>query len=282
MSSGLWLALSAFFLWGFFPLYWKLLKALPAEVILSYRIIFSTFFLGLVIAYRSGWKKLFHRPKDRAEWTTLVSATCLIGLNWWLYIWAVNTGHVLETSLGYFLNPLVSILLGRVLLGEKMNRGQVASVWIVVVAVANLIVNHGKVPWIAAGLAVSFGLYGLFKKRMKGVTSLTSLYWETILLAMPSLAFLSSLPAHPEFRDVNLMLLLAGGGIVTALPLYLFGEAASRLKLSTLGVCQYVAPTLQFMLAVFVFHEPVSTPSLVSFLLVWTAIALFVKSSYRR
>lgn len=282
MNPGLSLALGAFLLWGFFPLYWKLLKVLPADMILSYRILWSTFFLSIVIAGRSGVKQLFYRPRNAIEWRNITTSTLLIGGNWWLYIWAVNSGYVLETSLGYFLNPLVSILLGRLLLGEKMNRGQLLAVGIVVLAVANLVFHHGRVPWIAVGLAVSFGLYGLFKKKMRGVSSLTGLFWETGLLAIPCLVVLWRAPVHPEFSSSSLMLLLAGGGIVTALPLYLFGEAASRLKLSTLGICQYLAPSLQFLLAVFVFHEPVTSATLFSFALVWLAIGVFVKSSYRR
>lgn len=265
-------AAAAFLLWGFLPLYWKLLKTFSASYVLANRIVWSALFLAILVAMRGKAKTALGQLGKRGTWIWIVPSTLVIGFNWFLYIWAVNSGFVLETSLGYFLNPLVNVILGVIFLGERLRKPQLIAVILVVLAVLNLLWHHGGMPWIALGLASSFGFYGLFKKKISGA-ALVALTTETWLLFLPSffLVVNQDIPSMPS------LLLLAGGGVLTALPLYLFGMAAQHLKLSTIGLLQYIAPTCQFLLAVFVFNESFSTPYFYSFLLIWFALAIYTR-----
>lgn len=273
-------ALAAFVLWGVLPLYWKLLKHFPADFILSHRIVWSAIFLAAWVFLRGDWRQVTRQFISRETLVRLIPSTLLIGSNWYLYIWAVNSGFVLETSFGYFLNPLINVILGTLFLGERLSRWQKAAVALVVLAIANLLISHGRLPWIALALALSFGLYGLMKKMTKS-DSLTSLTNETWLLIVPAFVALLVSPVSPAAIPAGSWALLVGGGILTALPLYFFGRAAKHLSLSTIGIFQYIAPSMQFFLAVFVFREPFLLPTLVSFVLIWTALAIYTWDSFR-
>ena len=272
---------SAYLMWGLFPLYWPLLKPLGALEILAHRVVWS---LGVVVSLlaftgKLGWLRTATRSK--LGWLTL--AAVLVSFNWLLYIWAVNAGHVVETSLGYFINPLISVLLGVFVLGEKLRRGQWLALGGAFIAVLVLSYDYGRPPWIALGLAPSFALYGLVKKRA-GVGAVESLSFETGVLVLPALLYLVSLElsgtgafGHLPFSGEAL---LVGAGVLTALPLVCCGAAANRVPLSTLGVLQYFAPTLQFLCGVLVFHEQMSELRWVGFGLIWLSLIGFAVEGF--
>lgn len=275
--NGIALGAAAYLMWGLFPLYWPLLKPIGAFEILAHRVVWS---LVVVVALLVPMRRLtwFRAvPRQKLAWLTLASA--LIAFNWLLYIWAVNAGHVVETSLGYFINPLVSVLLGVLVLGEKLRRAQ----WLVLggalVGVLVLAFDAGRPPWIALGLAPSFGLYGLVKKRT-GVGSVESLSFETAVLVPFALAWLAWLEfsgtgafGHGALRQEAL---LVGAGVMTAIPLICFGAAANRIPLSTLGLLQYFAPSLQFLCGVVIFHEEMTAGRWIGFAFIWSSLAVFV------
>ena len=263
-------------MWGLFPLYWPLLKPIGALEILAHRVVWSLAVLVLLLVFtgKLGWLRTTTRAK--LGWLTL--AAVLVSFNWLLYIWAVNAGHVVETSLGYFINPLISVLLGVTFLGERLRKGQWLALGGALVAVLVLSVDYGRPPWIALGLAPSFALYGLVKKRA-GVGAVESLSFETGVLVTPALIYLVVLEVQGagSFGHVPLSreLLLVGAGVMTAFPLVAFGAAANRVPLSTLGVLQYFAPTLQFLCGVFFFHEHMSSLRWTGFGLIWLSLAGF-------
>ena len=273
---GVLLGVGAYLMWGLFPLYWPLLKPAGALEILAHRVVWS---LGVVLALllatgKLGWVRT--APRRKLAWLTL--AAVLVSFNWLLYIWAVNAGHVVETSLGYFINPLISVLLGVAFLKERLRPGQWLALGGAFTAVLVLSYDYGHPPWIALGLAPSFGLYGLVKKHA-GVGAIESLSFETAVLVLPALAYLISLElsgtgsfGHVSFGKEAL---LVGAGVMTALPLVAFGGAANRVPLSTLGVLQYFAPTLQFLCGVLFFREQMSSLRWVSFSLIWVSLAFF-------
>lgn len=263
-------------MWGLFPLYWPLLKPIGALEILAHRVVWSLFVVLLLLLAnrRLGW--LRGTTRGKLGWLTL--AAVLVSFNWLLYIWAVNAGHVVETSLGYFINPLISVLLGVTFLRERLRPGQWLALGGALVAVLVLSVDYGRPPWIALGLAPSFALYGLVKKRA-AVGAVESLSFETGVLVLPALLYLLTLEVRGEgsFGHVPLgrELLLVGAGVMTALPLVCFGAAANRVPLSTLGVLQYFAPTLQFLCGVLVFQEQMSSLRWAGFGLIWVSLAGF-------
>jgi chloramphenicol-sensitive protein RarD len=277
-AAGTLFALAAFLIWGSLPLYWKLLKDYPAEFVLSHRIVWSAVFLAVFILFRGSWKTVIGQLSQRETWIWLVPSTLLIGANWYIYIWAVNNNFVIETSLGYFLAPLATVMLGGIFLGERLRRWQKFAVGLVAIAVIYLLWNHGKFPWIAFGLAATFSLYGLAKKKMKS-DSLASLTHETWLLFLPAALVIvtSSVWTHPIPRQH--VFLLIGAGIVTSVPLYLFGRAARLLSLSTLGLFQYLTPTFLFAIAVFILREPLPLAKLISFVIIWIALAIYTWDS---
>ena len=274
--QGVLLGASAYLMWGLFPLYWPLLKPLGALEILSHRIVWSlgVMLLLLAVTGRLGWLRTAQRSK--LLWLTLASG--LIAVNWLLYIWAVNAGHVVETSLGYFINPLLSVLLGVLVLDERLRRLQWFSLGLALVAVLVLSLEYGRPPWIALGLAPSFALYGLVKKKA-GVGALESLSFETGILFLPALGWLLYLEQQGTGAFGHIAAgkeaLLVGAGVMTAVPLVAFGAAANRVPLSTLGVLQYFAPSLQFLCGVLVFHEEMSPGRWAGFGLIWVALAAF-------
>ncbi|MCR4295126.1 MAG: EamA family transporter RarD [Elusimicrobia bacterium] len=272
-TRGLLYALGAFGLWGVSPVYWRLLSHVPAHEILLHRVAWSALFLAFVT--RGRWAELraaARRPRTAA---TLLATTVLIGANWYLYIRAIEDRRVLDSSLGYYINPLVSVALGVVVLGERMRRLQAAAAVLALAGVLWLVKAHGHLPWLSLALAGTFASYGLLRKTAP-VDALVGLTLETFALAVPSLAALLWLAAGGHAPpDARTWLLLAGGAAVTAVPLLWFVEAARRLDLKTMGFLQFSSPTLQFLIAVFAFGEPLPLERLLSFALIWAAVALY-------
>jgi chloramphenicol-sensitive protein RarD len=274
------LGIAAYTLWGLFPLYWPLLRPAGAVEILTHRVVWSAAFMALLMARLRSLDWL--RALGRERLGLLALAALLISLNWGIYIWGVTHEHVVETSLGYFINPLVSVLLGVVFLGERLRRGQWIGVGVAAIAVAVLTVDLGRVPWLALGLASSFGLYGFVKKRA-AVGALAGLTVETGLLFVPAVAYLVylELTGRAAFTHVSTGedLLLLAGGVITAVPLLCFAAAANRISLTLLGLLQYIAPGLQFLCGVLVFHEPMPASRWLGFSLVWIGLAVFTVES---
>jgi chloramphenicol-sensitive protein RarD len=279
---GVLFGVAAYAMWGLFPLYWPLLRPAGAVEILAHRVVWS---LVLTVLLMSGLRALpALRRLDRRRLGLLTLAAGLVSVNWGTYIWAVNHGHVVETSLGYFITPLVSVMLGVVFLGERLRRGQWIAVAIAGVAVAVLAADYGRLPWIALTLASSFGLYG-FVKKLARVPALPSLTVETGLLFAPAMAYLALLHARggAAFAQGAVVtdLLLVAAGVITAIPLLCFAAAANRIPLSTLGLLQYLAPVLQFLCGVLVFREAMPGSRWLGFSLVWVGLAWFSAESVR-
>ena len=278
--SGLWIAVASFLLWGLMPLYWHLLKAVPSLQIVLHRVVWSAILVVGWLCWSQGRQWLRRALATPRVWWMLALSGTLIGFNWGLYIWAVNAGHVVESSLGYFINPLLSVLLGVVFLHERLTRAQWASVAIATIGVLWLTFRFGQLPWIALALAGSFALYGLIRK-LAAVDSIPGLAIESAYLFLPALALLgwSEVQAPGFFaRDGYgwwLDALLVFGGVMTALPLIGFSFAVRRVPLSTVGLLQYIAPTMQFLLGVLVFHEPFDRARAIGFACIWVALAIF-------
>lgn len=278
MASGV----VAYGLWGLLPLYWPLLEPAGALEILAHRIVWSLLLVGALLALAR--RTAFLRGLSRRELRLLALASVLVAVNWATYIYGVNSGRVVETSLGYFVNPLVTVALGVALLGERLRPAQVRAMGIGMLAVVVLTADYGRPPWIALTLAGSWALYGLVKKRAD-VDAIESLSVETAVLAAPALAYLLWLGARGggtfTSEGPGHVALLVGAGVATAVPLLFFGAAAVRIPLVTLGLLQYLAPTLQFLIGVAVYREPLPPVRLAGFALVWVALALFAADAVR-
>ena len=264
-------------MWGLFPIYWKQLETIPAPQLIGHRIAWS-FLLVLVLVLASSQGRRLLAALDARTLRTYAAAAVLICTNWYVYVWAVIHGHVVEASLGYFINPLLSVLLGLVLFRERLRIVQWVPIVLAAVGVGYLTLHFGSVPWIALVLAATFGLYGAVKKAAP-LGSLLGLTLETGFLFVPAVLFLSLSEAQGTgafmHSSAPLNLMMIGGGIITAVPLLLFAGAASRVPLGTLGLLQYVTPTMQFLLGVFAYREPFTHVSLIGFGLVWLGLALF-------
>jgi len=275
--KGILFALGAYLLWGLFPIYWKQLAGIPASQLIGHRIVWSFVLLLVFILARRQLRALLGLL-DLKTLGIYAAAAVLISINWYLYVWAVVHGFVVEASLGYFINPLFSVVLGLAVFRERLRAFQWLPIGLAALGVLYLTVNFGSLPWIALALAVTFGLYGVIKK-LAPLGSLFGLALETGLLLAPALAFLgfSELQGTGAFlhRSASLNWLMIGGGLVTAVPLLLFAGAASRVPLGTLGILQYLTPTMQFLLGVLVYHESFTHVSLIGFSLVWSGLALF-------
>ena len=276
--AGLGFGLAAYTMWGVFPIYFRALAYVSPWVILSHRILWSVVFLSVIVSIRREWPLLLPVVRQRRNFLLLAAGGVLIAVNWLVFIHAVVTGQVLESSLGYFINPLFSVALGLVFLHERLRPWQWVAVGIAGLAVANLTFRGNRIPWIALSLAASFGLYGLVRKKVD-INTLHGLLVETMVLLPVALVGLLALPPSPP-RPGTLGL-LSFLGVLTAAPLLLFGAAVRRLPLSTLGFLQYVGPTLQFLVAIFLFREPLDPAQLLSFGLCWAAIAVYVADSVR-
>ncbi|RFU41796.1 EamA family transporter RarD [Actinomadura logoneensis] len=266
---------AAYVLWGLFPLYWPLLKPANAVEIVSHRIMWSLVALLVILAVGRNWSWI--RRLDRRRLGLLALASALISVNWCVYIYAVNTGKTIEGSLGYFINPLISILFGVLIFRERLRRWQWVAVGLGAAAVAVLTVDYGRLPYIALTLACSFGIYGLLKK-FADMPSAEGLAVETAVMFVPALAVSVVLQAQGTasfgHHGVGNMALLAASGVVTAVPLLLFNASAVRVPMSTLGLLQYLAPILQFVIGLLVQHEEMPASRWVGFLLVWAALVV--------
>ena len=279
-KAGAFYAVLAYTAWGLLPIYWKFFGQIPAVEVLSHRIIWSMVFLTglLFLQQRSSEFNQCHSPRRLG---ILLATASLLTFNWGLYIYGVNADRVVETSLGYFINPLVNVMLGFLFLKEQLNHGQKLAVLLAGLGVANFVWHFGEVPWIALGLAFSFAFYGLLRKVV-AVTPMVGLAVETLLLAPVALIFVGYWAVTGVGHlgvDWSTNLLFIGSGVMTSLPLLWFNNAAKRLRLSTLGFFQYMAPSLQLMLGVFLYHEPFTHTHAVTFGLIWLALLIYSTTS---
>ncbi|MDP2307664.1 MAG: EamA family transporter RarD [Pseudomonadota bacterium] len=277
-------AASAYLAWGLFPLYFRAVRHVPATEILAHRVAWSVVFLACVLTFRRGWGSL-HPARLRGNWGVFAATASLLSLNWLLYIWAINNGQVLQASLGYFITPLVNVVLGVLVLGESLSRAQRAAVALAALAVAYQVVGAGTVPWISLALAVTFGLYGLLRKRLL-VDAVPALLLETLLMLPFAAAWMgwTAWSGGVAFAqgDPRADLFLVGTGVVTTIPLLCFAQGARRLRLTTIGLLQFIAPTCQFFLAVLVFGEAFTSTHAVMFTLIWVAVGVYVVDTVRR
>jgi chloramphenicol-sensitive protein RarD len=276
--SGLAWGLAAYGSWGLFPIYFKAVAAVPALEVLAHRVVWSVVVLAIVLTVQRRWREVAAVIADPRTLAVLGVTSLLIGGNWYLFIWAVTTGHMLQASLGYFINPLVNVFLGVVFLGERMSRTGVAAVATAGLGVGWLTARGGAVPWVALVLAFSFAFYALIRKTAR-VKPVPGLAVETALLAPVAVIFLAATASSGGLYfgtgSWRLDLLLAAAGLITALPLVWFNMAAQSLPLSTLGFLQYLSPTGQFLLAVLVYGEPLTRDRLVAFACIWAALGIF-------
>ena len=276
--------LAAYSLWGLFPLYFPLLEPAGGLEIVAHRVLWSLLFVGILLTVVRRWSHVRALVTDWRRLLVLAGAAVLIAANWLVFVYGVNSGHVVETSLGYFINPLVSVVLGVVVFAERLRRLQWAAVAIAAVAVVVLTVDYGRPPWIALALALSFGLYGLLKKVVRAEAA-PALFVETAIVAVPAAAVLAVLHDGGEATFGNVgtghALLLVASGVATAIPLLLFAAAASRIPLSTVGLLQYLTPLMQLAIGVFVYDEPMPPARLAGFVVVWLALAVFTVDGLR-
>lgn len=283
--GGLPYALAAYTIWGFVPLFFKLLESVPAVEVLAQRIIWSLPLCFLIMVFRRQITGYLAALRDPRVLRMLLASALLIAVNWLVYIFAIFTGHVLAASLGYYLNPLINVMLGMLFLGERLGRLQLVAVVIAGIGVAILLAGALDTLWISLMLALTFGFYGLIRKIVP-VGSLPGLAIETTLLMPLALAaagwYLWVGDGRGFGADSSISLLLMAGGIVTAVPLLLFATAARRMSYAALGFAQYLAPTLQFLLGLFAFHEPLKPVQLACFVLIWISIAVFSFDMWRK
>jgi chloramphenicol-sensitive protein RarD len=276
MNRGLLYAFVAYGMWGLLPIYWKLLHSVSPAAVLSHRMVWSLVVVAAILTARREWAWI--RRIDRRAVLTFVAVALLLIVNWYTYLWAISAGFIVESSLGYFINPLVNVLLGGIFLGERLRPVQKVAIAIACGGVLYLTLSVGALPWIALTLAFSFGFYGLLKKTA-GLNALEGMGLEMSILSVPALAYLlfSDDPASPSLLTGTpyVSLMLIGTGLVTAIPLLAFASAARRLTLTTLGLMQYMAPTLQFLIGVYIYGEAFTPARAVGFVLIWIALALY-------
>ncbi len=282
--SGVLFALAAFGLWGINPVYFKAVDHIPEVEVLAHRVVWTVALLAALVTVTGGWATIGRALRDRRTLVLLGLSTALISVNWFIYIWAVVAERVLETSLGYFINPLISVLLGVLVLGERLSPLQGVAVALAALGVVNLSLDAAGLPWVALSLAVTFGFYGLIRKTVS-IGSAEGLLVETGLMLPLAAVYLLVVGGTTGFfgsgSPADVLLLLASG-LVSATPLLCFTSAARRLRLSTIGMFQYLAPSCQFLLAIFAFGEPFTQAHLVTFLCIWTALGIFTLDTLRR
>lgn len=277
MSRGIALALSAYIFWGLHPIYWKQLQSIPSSEIVAHRIVWSVLFFVFIISTRKQWPGFKNKISiNKTRWILFVPAF-LIGSNWAMYIWAVNAGFIIETSLGYFISPLVSVFLGVFILKEKLEKIQWTAIIIAVCGVLVMTFVYGQFPWIALFLAGTWGTYGLLRKKSP-LNAIEGLLLETAILSVPAFLYLFYLDYTASFSflsDFKISLLLIGTGIISGLPLIIFISAARLINLSLIGILQYIYPTLIFIIGYFIYNEPMSEAKIIGFLFIWIAIFLY-------
>ncbi len=276
--TGLMSGIAAYFLWGLLPFYWKALEVIDPIVILCHRMIWSLIFLSIILIFRKEFKiffGIFRKPKELLPY--LISAI-LLSVNWFTYIWAVNNEYIVEASLGYFINPLIYVLLGIIILKERLRKFHVYAILLAFAGVFYLTVSQGRVPLVSLVLALSFGLYGYIKK-IYPLDSLKGLSLETLIMSLPALFFILVFRTHNNGMNNNsnitVIILLLLSGVATSLPLLFFGRAAKNLSLTNLGLLQYIAPSIQFMIGLLVYKEAFPVSKLIGFLIVWTALIIY-------
>jgi len=285
MRRGVWQGLLAYTIWGLFPIYWKLFHGIPALEVLAHRMLWSFVVLAVILAVVGPARLRALREQPPRVVALYAVAALLIGVNWFLYIWGVNAGFVVETSLGYFVTPLVNVVLGVAVFRERLSPLQWLAVALGAAGVLYLTTVYGVVPWIALGLAVSFGSYGLAKKKAP-LPALDGLMLETAVLVLPAAAYLGMLQASGRGSflrvAVHTELFLVAGGLITVVPLVLFASAVRRVPLSIMGLLQYVSPTIQLVLGVLLFKEPFTRVQLTGFGFVWAGLVLFAADGFIR
>ncbi len=283
--TGAFFALAAYTIWGFSPIYFKSIASVAPLEIVCHRIVWSVFFLALFIFQQKTWHKLKNIFTQKRTLILLTCTSFLVVSNWLIFIWAVNNNRVLEASLGYYINPLVNILLGMLFLRERLTSMQWFAVSLATTGVAIQVVRFGSIPWVALALAFSFGCYGLLRKKT-AVDTLTGLFFETTILLPAALIYLIGFSAtgFTAMTDNSFSFnsLLIAAGLITTIPLLFFTAAASRLRLSTLGFFQYLGPSLMFFLALSIYNEPFKIDSGITFAFIWTALVLFSFDAFRR
>lgn len=276
-NSGIIYPIAAYSMWGILPIYWKLMKQIPSGDILAHRIFWSFIFLALILTGMHRWSELQKIFKSARVFLAVVAASILISLNWLIYIWAVNSNHIVEASLGYYINPLLTIMLGSLVLRERTDKWQLTAITLAFIGVAYLTFQFGSIPWVALTLAISFALYGLVKK-MSSLAPLTGLAAETMLVAPVALGFLlfqasnTTTYTHLSFQMAMLILLT---GVVTSVPLLLFAQGAKRVSMTTLGFVQYFSPSISLLIGIFLYNEPFTTAHQVCFGLIWAALVIY-------
>lgn len=287
-KQGIFFGLAAYVLWGILPVYWKALELVSPFEILSSRFMWSCVFVFLLIIFQKKWplfakevKQVFSNVKTGAA---MAAAGITISFNWGTFIWAVNNGHIVETSMGYYINPLVSILFAVVFLRERLDKMQLAAITCAFIGVASMVYSFGKIPWVSLTLAFTFALYGLLKKILP-VSALTSIMLETLLITPLALVYEYSLwqqgvSFYPS-GNLQVIMMLTGAGVVTAIPLLLFTAGARLLPLKIIGFLQYISPTLTLLIGVFVYNEAFTASHLLDFGWIWAALLLFIVSQLR-
>lgn len=282
--KGILLAVGAYFVWGLGPIFWNTLASVPALQILSHRILWSVPLLFAIIAGRRRLGVLATCLRSPQTAAVALVGGLLLATNWGVFVWAVNSDHIVDASLGYFINPLVSVALGVVVLGERLSGAQRVAVGIAAIGVIGMTILVGVIPWIALVLAFSFGTYGLLKKRRNAAPPFEGLFMETAFVAVPALVYLAVLAGEGEGAfgsSPSTTLLLISAGAFTVTPLVLFGASAQRIPLSLLGILQYIAPTMHLIIGVTVFGEAVSSGEWFGFILVWIALIIYTVDNAR-
>src|SRR5437763_6186504 len=284
-ALGLVAGIACFTTWGLIPIYWKLIASVPATEILAHRFAWTTIFLSTILTWQGRWPELIANVRSPRARIFCLTGGLAIASNWFLFIYAVNIGRVIETSLGYFMTPLMNVLFGAIFLRERLTRWQFASVLLAALGVLNLTFGYGRFPWIAVSLCLTFGLYGLLRKQ-SGTAAIPGLFIETILLVPFAAIFLIYLQRTGALvfsrADWSLSILLISTGVVTAVPLFWFGYATRHLRLITVGFLQYLSPIGSFFLGVFLYHEPFTRGHLITFGLIWLALVIFTGEAVLR
>ncbi|WGV58284.1 EamA family transporter RarD [Brevibacillus brevis] len=284
MRQGIIYAIVAYLAWGLLPLYWKLFQAMGAWEILAHRIVWSVIFVAIIIQVTKRWRSMWGAVTGFKMFGALAICSLLISANWLIFIWAVNNNHVMQTSLGYYMNPLITVLLGVLFLKEKMHAGQWFALILAAFGVLFITFQYGEIPWVSLSLALTFAFYSLAKKLVR-LEAMVGLAWETLFVAPIAFGYLLMLQVNGTETMTSLawwqLLLLTLAGVATALPLYWFAQAATRLPLSVVGFIQYLAPTISLLSAVFLFGEPFTQTHFISFGFIWSALIVFTVSSVR-